>query len=296
VSGILILGGSGMLGHKMFQVLGARFADISCTIRGKTSAAELRRVELFQSDSVIPEVDVTDVDRLAALLSDLTPDVVVNCVGIVKQRDTARDAIPSITVNSLLPHHLAAICETINARLIHFSTDCVFSGDKGAYTEDDPSDARDLYGRTKFLGEVHGPAALTLRTSMIGRELTHRSSLLEWFLAQDGQKVKGYRKALYAGLTTNRMAYLVGAIIEHHPDLTGLFHVAGPWIPKYDLLVQIRDAFGLSIEIESDDEVVIDRTLDGSRFAAATGFSPPTWQEMVTELANDPTPYESWGR
>jgi dTDP-4-dehydrorhamnose reductase len=296
VTRVLVLGGSGMLGHKMYLLLGSRFPDTSCTMRGKTSDAELRRIELLQNDSVIPEVDVTDFDRLDALFSDLRADVVVNCVGIVKQRDTARDAIPSITVNSLLPHHLAAICETINARLIHFSTDCVFSGDKGGYTEDDESDARDLYGRTKFLGEVHGPATLTLRTSIIGRELAHRASLLEWLLAQDGHKVKGYRKALYAGLTTNAMAHLVGDLIEHHPDLTGLFHVAGPWIPKYDLLVQIRDAFGLSIEIEPDDEVVIDRTLDGSRFAAATGFSPPTWQEMVTELANDPTPYESWGR
>jgi dTDP-4-dehydrorhamnose reductase len=285
-----------MLGHKLYQILGTRFLDTSCTIRGGTDEAALRRVDLLQHDSVIPEVDVTDFDRLAALLSDLRPDVVVNCVGIVKQREAARDAIPSITVNALLPHHLAAICQTINARLIHFSTDCVFSGTEGGYTEDDPSDATDLYGRTKFLGEVGGPVALTLRTSIIGRELTHWSSLLEWFLAQDGQKVKGYRRALYAGLTTNRMAHLVGDIIEHHPDLTGLFHVVGPWIPKYDLLVQIRDAFGLSIEIEPDDEVVIDRTLDGSRFAAATGSSPSTWQEMVTELANDPTPYESWGR
>jgi dTDP-4-dehydrorhamnose reductase len=188
------------------------------------------------------------------------------------------------------------MCETIDARLIHFSTDCVFSGAEGAYTEDDPSDAQDMYGRTKFLGEVGGPAALTLRTSIIGRELTRRSSLLEWFLDQDGQKVKGYRRALYAGLTTNRMSHLVGDLIEHHPDLTGLFHVAGPWISKYDLLIQVRDAFGLSIEIDPDDEVAIDRTLDGSRFEAATGFCPPTWREMVTELANDPTPYESWRR
>lgn len=291
---ILILGGAGMLGHKMYQVLGSRFPDTYCTIRGRTDEAALKRVDLLQHDSVIPEVDVTEFDHLATLVSSLRPAVVVNCVGIVKQRDSARDAIPSITVNALLPHRLAAICETINARLIHFSTDCVFSGAKGSYVETDSSDATDLYGRTKFLGEVGEHPALTLRSSIIGRELTHFSSLLEWFLAQDGGRVRGYRQALYSGLTTNCMAALVGDLIEHHPDLTGLFHVAGPRISKYDLLVEVRDAFGLSVEVEPDDEVVIDRTLDAKRFTEVTGFVPPTWEEMVSELANDPTPYESW--
>jgi len=294
VTRILVLGGSGMLGHKMYQVLGSRFPDTHCTIHGPADDPALARIDLLQRDSVIPEVEVTNFDRLAALMKDLRPAVVVNCVGIVKQRDAAHDAIPSITVNALLPHHLATMCEKINARLIHFGTDCVFSGAKGAYTEDDPSDAQDLYGRTKFLGEVDGPSALTLRTSIIGRELTHHASLLEWFLAQSHGAVKGFRKALYAGLTTNRMAHLVGDIIEQHPDLTGLYHVAGPWISKYDLLHIIRDAFDLDITIIPDDSVVIDRTLNGDRFAAATGFQPPSWTEMVAEVASDPTPYESW--
>ncbi len=293
---VLILGGAGMLGHKMYQQLGSRFPDTYCTVRGEPGSDLLHRVELLQHDTVITGVDVTDSDRLTALFGELEPDVVVNCVGVIKQRAEAQDAIQSITVNSLLPHQLAATCETIDARLIHFSTDCVFSGARGAYREADPSDARDLYGRSKYLGEVVGAAALTLRTSIIGRELSHHASLLEWFLGQTGRAVKGYRRALFAGLTTNRMAHLVGDLIAHHPDLNGMYHVAGPWISKHDLLIQIRDAFGLSIEIEPDDDVVIDRTLVADRFAAATGYSPPSWEEMVKELANDPTPYESWRR
>lgn len=283
-----------MLGHKMYQVLGSRFPDTYCTIRGLASDPELRKVDLLQQGSVIPDVDVTDFESVETLLRYRSPDVVVNCVGIVKQREDAQAAIPSITVNSLLPHRLADICRRLGTRLIHFSTDCVFNGTQGSYVETDPSDATDLYGRTKFSGEVSEHPALTLRSSIIGRELTHFSSLLEWFLAQDGGSVRGYRRALYSGLTTNRMAALVGDLIEHHPDLTGLFHVAGPPISKYDLLVEVRDAFGLAVELVPDDEVVIDRTLDAKRFTEVTGFVPPTWEEMVSELADDPTPYESW--
>lgn len=291
---VVVLGGEGMLGHKVFQILGRRFPGTRCTLRGRPDDAPFARVGLLHTDKVIPEVDAADLAVLDQLLTDLSPGTIVNCVGIVKQRPEAHDAVSSITLNSLLPHRLAAVAGKIGARLIHFSTDCVFSGRKGAYTEDDVSDAEDLYGRSKYLGEVAGPNALTLRTSIIGRELYNFASLLEWFLAQKGKTIKGFRRVMYSGVTTNLMAQLVGDLIEHHPTLTGLYQVAGPWISKHDLLCLAREAFKVDVEIVPDDVEVNDRTLRGDRFAAATGFAARAWEEMLAEVAADPTPYQSW--
>lgn len=291
---VLVLGGEGMLGHKVLQVIGARFPETRATIRGRPTVMPYRGTALLQGDSIEAGVDATDFASLERLLADLEPTEVINCIGIVKQRPEAQDAIPSITLNSLLPHRLAVLAGSIGARVIHFSTDCVFSGRKGAYREDDVSDAEDLYGRTKFLGEVAGPSALTLRTSIIGRELYNCASLLEWFLAQEGKTIKGFRRVLYSGVTTNQMAHLVAELIEHHPTLTGLHQVAGPWISKHDLLCLAREAFGLDVEIVPDDTEVSDRTLCGDRFCAATEFVAPSWREMLAEVAADPTPYQSW--
>jgi dTDP-4-dehydrorhamnose reductase len=291
---VLILGGAGMLGHKMFQTLtGDRF-NTHATVRQAVEKSPAAAIGASSDGRFIGDVDVSDFGTVDALLDEIRPDVLVNCVGVIKQRDAAHDSIESIAINSLLPHLLAEKCGEIGARSIHFSTDCVFDGEKGAYEESDPSDAKDLYGRTKYLGEIYSPGSLTLRSSIIGRELYNNASLIEWFLAQNGKKVRGFAKALYAGLTTNRMSALVRDLILDHPDLSGMYQVSGPWISKYDLLLLVRDAFELDIEIERDEEVDIDRTLVGDRFSADTGFVAPSWQEMVTELATDPTPYESW--
>jgi dTDP-4-dehydrorhamnose reductase len=291
-----VLGGEGMLGHKVFQILGARFPETHATLHGRPTDPAYERVDLLQRETVIPGVEAADFDGLERLIQGLRPTVVVNCIGIVKQRAEAHDPIPSITLNSLLPHRLAATAASHGARLIHFSTDCVFSGRQGGYREDDPADAEDLYGRSKYLGEVSSPPALTLRTSIIGRELASFASLLEWFLAQEGKTIRGFRRVLYSGVTTNQMARLVGDVIERQPDLTGLYQVAGPWISKHDLLCLARDAFDLEVEIVPDDAEVSDRTMYGDRFAAATGWRAPSWQEMLAEVAVDPTPYQSWRR
>lgn len=292
--GILVLGGDGMLGHKMFQLLGGRFPSTRCTVRSPRNSGPLSRIPLFQSAAVIDGVDVADEGLFRQRLDALRPDVVVNCIGVIKQRDAAQDPIPTITINALLPHRLAAWLRPWNGRLIHFSTDCVFSGSRGGYREDDLTDAVDLYGRTKALGEVRAaPNAVTLRTSIIGRELFHHKSLLDWFLRQRGL-VRGFSRVLYSGVTTNHLAGIVGDIIERHRDLHGLYQVASQAISKHDLLQLVKQAYGLDVEIVADATEVSDRSLNGDRFAGATGYVCPSWPSLVAELAADRTPYSQW--
>ena len=291
---ILVLGGMGMLGHKVFQRLRQRFPGTFCTIRGSIEEEPLRQIDLFQTGHVVEHFDATDFAALGHLLLENRPRVVVNCIGLIKHRPESTEAIPSITLNALLPHKLAEFCERWGARLIHFSTDCVFSGKRGRYREEDVPDAEDLYGRTKFLGEVSSRNALTLRTSIIGRELTHFQSLLEWFLSQNGKTVRGYTRAFYSGLTTNRLAEVVAELIERHPKLSGLYHVTSQTISKFDLLCLLRKAYGLEIEVEPDAAFFCDRSMRGEKFAEATGYVCPAWPELVAQLVRDETPYEQW--
>lgn len=291
---IVILGGAGMLGHKLFQALRERFPGAIATTRRSVAQPPLDRVALLQGSDVVTGIDASDFESLRTQLREWRPDVTVNCVGVIKQRDSAKSAIPSITINSLLPHRLADAASEWGGRVIHFSTDCVFSGRKGRYTEDDPSDAEDLYGKSKFLGEVGTPNAVTLRTSIIGRELSEHRSLLDWFLSQNGKNVRGYRRAIYSGITTNEMADVVTRVIEQ-PELSGMFQVASEPISKHELLTLIRDAYGLDITIEAVDGEVCDRSMRGDRFANVTGWLAPAWPEMVRQLAADKTPYRQWG-
>jgi len=283
-----------MLGHKLFQRLSEQFPGTICTTRRDVRQAPFDRVELLQRDDVIRGVDVTDFERLHETLADHRPDYVINCVGIIKQRREARSAIPSITVNSLLPHRLAAMAQDWGGRVIHFSTDCVFSGKRGGYTEEDDSDADDIYGKSKFLGEVTTENALTLRTSIIGRELVEHKSLLDWFLSQVHKTVRGFKSVIYAGVTTNQMAEVVADVIRRDPPLSGLYQVVSDPISKYDLLCLLRDAYRLDIEIMPDETIVSDRSMMGDKFRAATGYVSPPWPVLVKNLAEDPTPYDQW--
>jgi dTDP-4-dehydrorhamnose reductase len=292
---IVVLGGTGMLGHKLFQVLRTRFPGTIATTRENVHVPRFSSVTLLSGSDVLSGVDVVDFDALRARLERLAPNVIVNCIGVIKQRDEAKNPIPSVTLNALFPHRLAEAAAAWGGRIIHFSTDCVFSGRKGNYSEEDPSDADDLYGRSKFLGEVATPNAITLRTSIIGRELTEHRSLLDWFLSQKGKKVRGFRNVIYSGITTNEMANVVSLIISSFPRLSGLFHVVSEPITKYDLLLQVREAYGLEIEVEPEDREVSDRSMRGEKFHEATGWRAPSWPEMVRALAADATPYRAWG-
>ena len=282
---VLILGATGMLGHKLWQVLSPSL-DTHVTVR--TSEP---RVELLDPARTLCNVSADAFDTVADAVATVSPDVVVNCIGIVKQVREAHDPLTSITINSLFPHRLAQLCGERGARLIHVSTDCVFSGRTGNYSEADNPDPVDLYGRSKLLGEVDYGECLTIRTSIIGRELAGASGLLEWFLSQEGS-VRGFQRAIFSGLTTQALSRVLASVITDHPALAGIRHIAAAPVNKLDLLRMLKDAYGLDVEIVPDDEVAIDRSLDGTAFEQDTGWRADPWPDMVAELAADETPYE----
>lgn len=286
---VLILGGGGMLGHKLYQTLRSRF-DTWATIR--TVKDDLLRYRFLDPAKLVQGVDALRLTTVKRAFDTIQPTVAINTIGIIKQLPEARDPILSIQVNSLFPHQLAEICRQCGTWLIHISTDCVFSGRRGAYTENDVPDPVDLYGKSKLLGEVSGFGSLTLRTSMVGRELRSANGLVEWFLSNRGGAVRGYNRVMYSGLTTAALAELIAWLIDRKERLTGLYHVSSDAISKYDLLCMLRDACDVDVRIEPYPEVIIDRTLDSFLFKQETRYTPPTWASMIAELAADQTPYD----
>lgn len=278
---ILILGGDGMFGHQFYRHMRDRH-DVRVTVRQDFSA--YASFGLFEPQRTYTGIDVRSSDRLTEVMADFRPDAVINAVGIVKQRHTAKESIPSLEINALLPHRLTELTRLCGARLVHLSTDCVFSGRKGMYQETDFPDAEDLYGRSKYLGEVADSHALTLRTSIIGPELSRKTSLLEWVLAQEGQ-IKGFRKAIFSGFTTLELSRIIEGLLMHHPQAAGLYQVSSDPINKWELLQLIREAYGLSLEIIPDEQLVIDRSLDSTRFRSEFQYRPPSWPEMIHEVA-----------
>lgn len=278
---VLILGASGMLGYAVLRVFSM---NSDCMVIGTTRSAHMKCLLPSEYHSrIVTGVDVENADSLLACVHETNPDVVINCIGVVKQLKEAEDPIRVLPVNSLLPHRLARLCEVAGARLVHISTDCVFSGGRGMYLESDESDAKDLYGRSKYLGEVDYPNAITLRTSIIGHELAGERSLVSWFLAQEGN-IRGYRRAIFSGLPTVELAKIIRDVVIPRPHLHGLYHVSAEPISKFDLLTLVAQVYGKQIEIEPDERLVIDRSLDSSRFRIATGFKPKCWPELVRAM------------
>lgn len=278
---ILVLGASGMLGSTAYRVLGKdpRFEAFG-TIRSE-------RARQFFPNALAANlrsgVDVENLDGLVSVLEQIRPEVVINCVGVVKQLGSAKDPLVAIPLNALLPHRLARLCGLLGARLIHISTDCVFTGAKGNYSEDDSPDAEDLYGRSKLLGEVDYPNAVTLRTSIIGHELESRTGLVEWFLGETGE-VRGFTKAIFSGVTTDELTRIIADRVIPRADLRGVYHVSTAPIAKYDLLRLLNSVYGRETRITADTTVAIDRSLDSSRFGAKTGYEPPSWPEMIRTM------------
>ena len=288
---VLVLGSGGMLGHKVLQRLGSDHT-VTGTLRRSPGEPPFGRIPLFRDAAILGGVDADDWSTVTGAIEATEPEALVNCIGLIKHRNADADA--SMAINARFPHRLAEHCGERGIRMIHISTDCVFDGARGGYTEDDVPDATDLYGRSKAMGEVADlDHVLTLRTSLVGRELTEFKSLLEWFLSQEGE-VRGFRRAFFSGVTTTWMADLLAQLIKEHRSLHGLYQVAGPRIAKYDLLHLIARAYHRDTRIIPDDEFVLDRSLVGDRFTATTGIEAPSWEAMVAAMADDPTPYEEW--
>lgn len=286
---VLILGGNGMLGHKLVQAFGREF-DTYTTIR--RSFESVSRFGIFDEERTIAEVDVTDLSTVRTAIQFVKPDVLINAIGVVKQVPDAKDLEYMARVNTELPLALGEFSKELGFRLIGISTDCVFSGKKGNYVETDEPDANDAYGKTKRLGEVSSINSLTIRTSIIGRELDTAHSLVDWFLSNRGGRVSGYRGVIYSGFPTIVLAAILVSIIKKHPQLTGVYHVSSEPINKFDLLGLLNNAYMAKINIEPDNSVVIDRSLDSTRFRKSTGFAPESWLEMIEKMAADPTPYD----
>lgn len=293
MSKVLVLGAGGMLGHKVCQCLSEH--EIIGTVKKDTGFYD-KFHQIFNNITLIGGIDILDEMKLEHTIRDVTPDVIINCIGIVKQLKEAHNAFLSVTINSLLPHKLAILCADIGSRLITISTDCVFDGTRGGYCENDFSNARDLYGKSKFLGETtdEEKAAVTLRTSFIGRELTTPThGLIEWFLAQNKQTVKGFEKAIYSGLTSIELARIINMIIKNYPDICGVYQVASKPISKYNLLSLVKEIFKLDIDITCDTDICCDLSLNMNRFTQATGYIAPDWKEMIFQMYKDPTDYNS---
>ena len=280
---ILILGGSGMLGHRLWMNL-RKDHEVWVTVRGEHNP--FPHVPEFPDEFIRYRVDGLMFEEITRALASIQPDLVINCIGLIKQMGhLARDPLFSIQLNSLLPHRISLICRAAKIRMIHVSTDCVFSGKRGNYTEEDQSDAEDLYGRTKFLGEVHYPHCVTLRTSIIGLELKNRLGLIEWFLAQKST-IKGFTKAIYSGFTTDELYRIINDYVIPNNELHGLYQVSSEPISKYDLLMLAKESFKQNINILPEEEFFSDRSLNSTNFRSITGYQPPSWQGMIEEMAS----------
>ncbi|MFA6957680.1 MAG: SDR family oxidoreductase [Thermoanaerobaculia bacterium] len=279
---LLVVGGTGMLGHRLVLEASPRL-ETWWTTRGDGGAAR----NVLPTSRCLARIDVTAPGQLENALDSVRPTVVVNCAGTVKQRADV-SAGEMIRANALFPHALADACDAIGARLVHLSTDCVFSGSEGdrpyGYDENAVPDAADLYGRSKLLGEIDRPGHLTIRTSMIGPELSRHTGLLDWFL-RASPPVAGYRRARFTGLTTPVLSRLLIRLAIDQPRLVGVYHLAGPAIDKCSLLLMLRNRLRPGVDVRPDETVSIDRRLDGRRLAAAAGIAVPSWPEMIDELA-----------
>jgi dTDP-4-dehydrorhamnose reductase len=279
---ILILGGDGMLGHQLLIQL-RKDHEVKITLRRPLT--DYAQFDLFTADNTIDQLDLRDEDALRKVVLEFSPELIINAAGVIKQRDSASDTLLNLEINSVLPHRLADLCLLVGARMIHFSTDCIFRGDRGSYSEHDISDAIDIYGRTKFLGEVAAPHCVTLRTSIIGLELHRKTSLIEWFLRQTGD-VKGFTNAIFTGVTTMELGRLISDTICSSPDMAGLYHVASEPISKFDLLSQLSVTLGREdVRVIPDESFRCDRSLLNGRLLENHAYAPPPWNFMIDELA-----------
>ena len=281
-----------MIGHRLWATLG-KVHDVYGSTRCD-NISRLSSLPGIEEKNAITNLQINDLTHLENVLDDLSPEVLINCIGIVKQRPEAEDPLQSIEINSLLPHKFAEICSKRSIRMIHMSSDCVFDGKTGSYTEKSPTNATDIYGKTKALGEIGDKEnVLTIRTSTIGREVFPHGGLLHWIYTQRGKEVRGFSKAIYSGFPTHRLALIFNEYLLPNRDISGILHIASNPIDKYSLLNMIKDHFSLEMKIEKEDSTNIERSLDSSVFNQKFGFKSPSWEELMKDLEVDVEFYNS---
>jgi dTDP-4-dehydrorhamnose reductase len=279
---ILILGITGMLGHTLFKEMNKNTSfEVFGTTRSKSGLNNYFTNE--ELAKVRDGVDADNFETVIRAIASVQPTIIINCIGIIKQLPISKDPLTAITVNAQLPHRISLVARSANARLIHISTDCVFNGKQGNYTESDHSNAEDLYGRTKFLGEVAYPHCITLRTSIIGHELKTNFSLVDWFMSQKNE-TNGFTKAIYSGFPTIEIVNIISNYVIPNKELSGLYHVSSDAISKYDLLHIMKDVYKKEIKINAYDDFVLDRSMNSERFKNATGYKSPDWQKLVEDM------------
>ncbi|MEA4925766.1 MAG: SDR family oxidoreductase [Syntrophomonadaceae bacterium] len=291
VTKVLVLGVNGMLGHKLFlHLAGCENLDVYGTARNRD--VWLKCFPLPAIENIYFNVNACNFVSLAKVINSVRPDWVINCIGIIKQSAMGRNYIENIYVNALFPHKVARLCAEAGARMLHISTDCVFSGARGTYLETDIPDALDLYGRCKLLGEVDYSPGLTLRTSIIGHEIQSRLGLIEWFLAQQG-RIQGYSRHIYSGFPTIELANIIASYIIPQSCLNGVYHLSSNPISKYELLQIVAQEYSKDIEIEPFAGTLCDRSLDSSQLRSLISYSPPSWPQLIAAMHQDflATPY-----
>ena len=278
---ILILGASGMLGSTLVRYF---YEHHECEVIG-TVREVVQKKELGKRcrATILPGVDATNLGELESIIVYHRPTIIINCIGVVKQIKESYDPLIALPVNSLFPHHLLQLCIRYQTRLIHISTDCVFSGKRGMYTEEDIPDALDLYGISKRFGELNAEGSVTLRTSIVGHEIATTRSLIDWFLKQNSS-VNGFTQAIFSGLPTVELARIISEFVIPNANLSGLLNVSSQPISKYELLCMVAKVYGKKIQIKKDKSIVIDRSLDSTKFRRATGYQPPPWTDLVASM------------
>ena len=278
---VLILGSTGLLGNNLLKYFSIK-SNFECfgIVRKNSDKKKLKYIKNIK----LYKIDFNKPGNIRKVFDRIKPNIIINCIGVIKQVVNSNMNSEIIKVNSFLPHFLSELVNENNKiRLIHFSTDCIFSGLKGNYLEKDIADAKDIYGVSKMLGEVNYPNALTLRTSIIGHELKTKHSLLNWFLSQK-KSIKGYKNAIFSGLTAPEIARVLIKYVFPNRKLKGIYHLSGKPISKFDLLYIVKKVYKKKIKIMPDLETKINRSLNSGLFKKVTGYKPPTWNKLIQEM------------
>ena len=280
---IVILGSNGLLGNTITKYFFEKADHQTIAVLRNYSKIKLFNEKYHQNFLVIE--NILDYIETKKKLEIIRPDILINCIGITNKEKINKpyQIEKFININSLFPHRIQRICCELGTRLIHLSTDCIFSGSKGFYSENDNPDPTDIYGRSKLLGELDYENTLTIRKSVIGHELVSRKGLLEWFLHQN-ISVEGYKDVIFSGLTVLELAKLIDKYILPRSDLKGILNISGESISKFDLLKIISDVYHKSIEIIPNESIKINRTLNSSKFYKLTGYKPNSWPVLIKSM------------